>query len=576
MTTQKRASLAILLLLSGLTACIGEEAGELPNAELADEVYEEGPPFITKNGKSDIFDQDLAAYGPLPKGMRYDLAIQAVFAPDDPVATLEMHMIDRVRDARRADATVYGAGENPYRIRYAVYNLRNPDLLDRLVDAHKAGVDVRVLIEAAQIDPDKPWNIADKVLVDNGFTLFADHRKMTDADKQKSATLVGIKSGGLMHLKTRIYDTPEGSHLLTGSLNPGDNAVLNEESLHLISDARIIERYREMYDNVLYGRPIANKWEGDKALNVLFTPTKTGVRAGTQILRWIEEEQEQILIMVFSLRELTADNIDGSLVDILAQKVKDGVPVYVITDRKQSDGIDADGNRIMWDDVTEDKLRRAGVPVYEAVNYATPFCAMHFKAAVLGKTRIRVITDAANWTLAGLGGKGRATKNVESVLFIDSARLDDNLTGRRYLAQWTRVLSRYAHQSVEIDREKSFDAVYERLSSAANWPSQPVSFGASHAETAFGESIKVIGDRPELGAWGNGHNGVALTTDAASYPRWSSLGPVLMPLGAQFEWKFVAQHQNTLRWEPGENRQGIAQPSALTGAADAHYTDAWR
>jgi hypothetical protein len=135
-----------------------------------------------------------------------------------------------------------------------------------------------------------------------------------------------------------------------------------------------------------------------------------------------------------------------------------------------------------WNDSTEDRLRAAGVPVYEATNSASPYTAMHHKVAVLGKSRIRVITDAANWTKAGLGSDSVRAKNVESVLFIDSEQLDNNRTGRRYLAQWLKVLKRYAGQSV-VDGEESAGPVIDALMSRADWPTQDVSFSSVVSHT---------------------------------------------------------------------------------------------
>jgi phosphatidylserine/phosphatidylglycerophosphate/cardiolipin synthase-like enzyme len=565
-------TLAVFLSLL-IVACVpSDDAAD----DLTAEVFNEGPPILLGGGKTDLFDGELAAYGELPANSDFTAPLQVLFAPDDPVTTLEMTMIDRVRQARLDDSRTFGDDDNPYRIRYAVYNLRNPDILEKLGDAFEAGVDVRILIEARQLDPEKPWNTAHTYLAGRGFQIVADHRKMTHPGKTRPGSLIGIHGSGLMHLKTRLFETPEGASLLTGSLNPGDNAVLNEESLHLITDAYIVGRYQDAYERVLTGQPFDNQWHGERPINVLFTPAKTGLRAGTQILRWLEDEKEQILLMVFSLRNFNADGIEDSLVDILGRKVKEGVPVYVITDRKQSDGIDAQGNRLTSNDPTEDRLRAAGVPVYEAVNYATDFTAMHHKVAVLGKTRIRVITDASNWTQAGLGSQGRLARNIESVLFIDSRRLDQNRTGQRYLAQWTRVLSRYAHQSAELDRERPFEPVFADLTASPRWPKLPLQFHA-RATTSFGEEIRVVGSAPELGQW-QVEGGVPLATDATSYPYWRSLAPTPMPLGATFEWKLLARHHSTgaTRWETGPNLDGFVQPAALLPDLHLDLHTEWR
>ena len=136
------------------------------------------------------------------------------------------------------------------------------------------------------------------------FALVPDHRELT-GDQFATADLVGIVGSGLMHLKTRIFETPSDRFVLSGSLNPGDNAVLNEETLHLIRTPDIVERYVGAYDAVLHRRGFNNVWDPGAAVNVLFTPASRD-RAVGHVFDWLAEEDEQILLMVFSLRDITA------------------------------------------------------------------------------------------------------------------------------------------------------------------------------------------------------------------------------------------------------------------------------
>jgi len=510
---------------------------------------------------------EVPAYGPLPDGVDLDAEFEAMFCPDDPVITLELALIDRVREARALDGGVYDEGANPYAIRYAVYNLRNADVVEHLVAAHDEGVDVQVLMEADQLDPARTWNWADEHLIDAGFEYVADHDDLTD-DQIVTADLVGIDDSGLMHLKSRLFTTPDGTSLLTGSMNPGDNAVHNDETLHLINDPRIVDRYIAAYDAVLADEGLHNEWDDDKAVNVLFTPADSGTRAVSQVLKWVQDEDEQILLMVYSLRDLTAPDVSDSLVEILADKVAAGVPVYVITDRKQSDGY--------WDP-TEDDLRAAGIPVWEVSNFTTEYTAMHHKVAVLGKTDIRVITDAGNWSKSAMGSASETASNVESVLFVDSSALDHNRTGHRYMAQWMRVLHRYADQG-EPEGEPDFWFTHAVLTQQHDWPLLDVTFVAQEVYTDWGEYAYVRGDLPELGTWGFTHDGVQLQTDANSYPTWTSPEPTQLPLGTPMQWKLVAGYEGAydVRWESGIDRFSFAQPPALVGDGDLVLTATWR
>ena len=514
------------------------------------------------------------ATGSLPAACAVSgLALEVLFAPDDATVTAELSLIDRVRSARAADNSAsLVEGKNPYRIRYAVYNLTHQGIIDRLLQAEDDGVDVQVLIEADQLD--KPWSKTAKRFTQAGLEVVRDHRQLTSAARQ-TADLVGIKQVGLMHLKARLFITPKWRAALSGSMNPNQSAGINDETLHHITDPVLVARYAQAYQAVRDDQPLSNSWDSSAAVNLLFTPAAKGPRAGSQILTWLEQEQEQILLMVFSLRDLTAPGVKRSLVQILIDKQAQGVSVVVITDRKQSDGVDLDGNKVWSNDNTEDRLRQAGVPVYEALNDAAafnngaamPYAAMHAKAAVLGRKRIRVITDAANWTYSGLGSSKALARNVESVLFIDSQQLDQNHTGRRYLTQWLRVLWRYGTQSVVRDGQPAVRKVARELTTAASWPGQPVRFVCTDCATAWGESIWAVGDTPALGRWGQAHGGATLTTSAADYPRWSGVQPARLPVGAAFAWKLVARGNGSVRWESGQNRVAYALPPVCGGAS---------
>jgi hypothetical protein len=512
----------------------------------------------------------LVASSALPAGTDLNQDLQVIFTPDEPALELELEMIDQVRIARLADAASYAEGANPYTVRYAAYNLTHDDIADALVAAHDDGVDVQVMVEADKIDAS---DLADayQILVDGGFELVDDHDEL-DSTTTVTADLIGIHDYGLMHMKARIFDTPDWSALLTGSHNPQHSAMENDETLHLIRDEAIIAEYVSAYDALLAGDGFENSYDDSAAINVLFTPAADGVRASTKIFEWLEEEDEQILLMVFALRDLTAEGYSESLVELLGAKVAEGVPVYVITDRKMADGINADGSYWFGDDDTEDDLRDAGVVVFEVLNLASDYTAMHTKAAVLGRSDIRVITDASNWSYSGLGSSGSTSSNVESVLFIDSEALDDGLTGRRYLAEWFRILERYEDQ--DHGAGVTPEEVFATLSALSGWPTMDVDFAASNAYTGWGEIISVRGSASELGAWGPG---LELGTDADSYPDWATDTPLAMPVGACFRWKLTAGVPGAadVSWESRDDRHSCVTSQPLVATEDQTISGSW-
>jgi phosphatidylserine/phosphatidylglycerophosphate/cardiolipin synthase-like enzyme len=532
-------------------------------------VYEEGAQVLGPSGKADDFGADVPAYAPLPEGIDLDKPFQVVFAPLEPVVTLELWWIDWVRQARRWDPGEYQEGANPYRIRYAVYTLRNQKIMEALADAEDEGVDVQILIESDQLGKERDWMTVDEYLAGRGFEVVLDHHDL-DEDSRTSADLIGIKHYGLTHVKTRIFQIPVETVVLSGSFNAGSHAPLNDENFHIIRDPALVSRYASMYEHLVRGERPVNKWDDDAAVNVLFTRPTSGQRPGEVFLRWLQEENEQILLMAYSMRDITARGSDKSLVQILSEKHAAGVPVYVISDRKQSDGGD-------YDD-TEDRLRAAGVPFYEARNDVTVYTAMHHKVAVLGLTRIRVVTDSANWTRSGLGTDRNIARNQESMLFIDSNELDEGRTGRRYLAEWLKVLSRYAHQSQEIDGEGSFEFVRDCLLAQAEWPRQSVLFRAFDAQTEDGEQVHVVGDHPDLDEWGDRGSGVALETTSEDYPEWWSAAPVYLPVAVPFEWKLATFDPagELLRFEAEPRRISVAYPPGLLPGDGLELNGTWR
>ncbi len=487
--------------------------------------------------------------------------VEVLFPPDDTPIDVEVALIRSIIDERRADPASYDVESNPYRIRYAVYNLRNADVVGALVEARDAGVAVQVLLDDDQLDPARDWNWADDFLIDVGFSFAPDHRDLSDAERADTE-VIGIGGSGLMHLKLRYFASPSRELVVTGSMNPGDNAIFNDETWHLIREPSLVAAYAQAYDELLFQKGFHNTWDDASGANVLFTPTAEGPEAGARILQWLAEEDEQILLMVYTLRDITSPDHKDSLVEVLADRVAAGVPVILVTDRKQSDS---------WGDTTEDELRAVGVRVYEATNPASEFCAMHHKVAVLGKTDIRVITDAANWTSSGLGSDRYAAKNVESSLFFEPS-YDGGHLGRRYLAQTLRVIERYADQSLG-DGEAPFVDLAPILWEQADWPQQQVTFHAYESYTAWGESIRVVGGHSALGMWGLESGGVQLTTDAGSYPTWK--GEAWLPVGMSAGWKLVAEQDGAMRWESGDNRPLLVAPDAFgTGGQDVEGT--WR
>jgi phosphatidylserine/phosphatidylglycerophosphate/cardiolipin synthase-like enzyme len=500
--------------------------------------------------------------------------LQTWFAPyDDPIKQ-ELAMIDEVIAAKAADPKTYKDGQNPYSIKYAVYNLRHPEVVKRLGEAHQQGVDVQILIEDKQLDPARTWNQADETLTQQyGFAFSPTHRGLNDAQRAE-LDLIGIKGSGLMHLKTRIFTKPDpatgkpDTQVLTGSLNPGDNAVNNNEALHLVTDPNLVARYVQKYEDVRAGKKTSNTWDPAASVNVLFTPAPSGPQPADKILEWVDQEKEAIFLSVFSLRNITSPRQREDLLTKLKKAKARGVKITCVTDRKQSDGVDAQGNRVAWDDDFEDKLRAAGLPVYECVNEAGPFNAMHLKAALFGLTDMKVVSDCGNWSQAALGSDRRSARNDESYLFVDSKKLDDNATGMRFLSNFLGLLRTYEHQ--QDAGTPGAQALLDELMQHPSWPKVKVDFDVV-AKTYYGQDVYITGDHPALGDWTRQGPGLKLNTDGGKYPLWEADNALELPFGMSLQYKVVKRDQRTgkLEWEPGDNQLLVVDPGDLRNPARA-------
>jgi hypothetical protein len=501
-----------------------------------------------------------------------DSPMTTLFTHDDPTLDVELQLIDAVMSERRSDPAGYSDATNPFRIRYEVMSVTDRQIAAKLADARDAGVYVQLLVDYRQLDPAYPWLDTDEYLAGRGFTVVDDQSKLTSTTKV-STNLVGIRTAGFMHLKARLFETPTSKTVLTGGQNASTEGwQLNDDGLQVIHDPTLFAKYSSAYTAVIESRKIANTWDAAAPVNVLFTPEASGPRTSAKMLEWIKSESSLILLMVFSLRDFTAPGGD-SLLATLAAKAAAGVPVYVITDKNQSDGEAGE-----TDDPTEDRLRASGVHVYEARNGRGTYASMHTKAAVLGARCPRVIADSANWSASALGTATTTSKNVESVLFIDSERADSCATGDRFLARWMELFSQYADQSVRDDGESDYATVVGRLTSLPGWPTQNVSFTAHSTYTSFGEDARVLGSLPQLGDWGRAPGGPVLITDTASYPTWRSSASIAVPLGTWFEWKLAVTTGSAppSRWETGSNRSTIAMPPTFGHDRTLAIEATWR
>jgi hypothetical protein len=252
----------------------------------------------------------------------------------------------------------------------------------------------------------------------------------------------------------------------------------------------------------------------------------------------VEQERELIFLTVFSLRNLTAS--DGAkLVDKLVAAKNRGVPVVVVTDKKQSDGVRDDGTAPAQDmDPTDELLERAGIPVYEFTNPAGPRTAMHLKSAVFGLTEMKVVSDTGNWTQATMGSGGTSRgKNAESILFVDSKKYDGNRTGVTYLAKFIEVMRKYDGQNAGTNKP-NVEKLLATLQALPAFPKVKVDLGELAAAHA-GREVYLTGDHPALRGQ-NGEPGLKLDTDPTS-AGLRARASVELPLATRLEYRVATR-----------------------------------
>jgi hypothetical protein len=436
-----------------------------------------------------------------------------------------------------------------------------------------------VLVDAKNIGPSKWWSTLVKDLTAAGFS-YSKTQKGFIADQLKNTQLIGIDMPGIFHLKTRVFAYPDPATgeiketLLTGSYNPETAASNNDESLHRITDQHVVDQYQRAVAAMRDGQPVWNTWDPNCPVNAIFTaPSAQGPRPIDKIVELVKNEKELIALSVFTLRDLTASDKSKLIAELQAAKAR-GVPVVVITDRKQSDSVDSHGNPVPGNDndKTDEKLQAAGIPVYECINPAGDFNAMHLKSGIFGLSNIKVVTDAGNWTYSAMGsGASGFSMNCESLLFIESGKLDQNQTGERYLAEFMRVLRKYGDQNPD---QPAVEQTIAQLQKLPNWPTVKVDFNVV-AKTHFGQDVYIVGNTEELGGWGENGPGLKLETDASTYPNWRS-ATVEVPLGTRFEYKVVKRNADgKLEWEPGQNAVLIADPIKDANHDRVHVDDAF-
>jgi phosphatidylserine/phosphatidylglycerophosphate/cardiolipin synthase-like enzyme len=430
-------------------------------------------------------------------------ATTMTFAPFDDPGQVILDELDAVI------ARALAAPGERHTVHLAVFNVTDDELIDRLIAAHHAGVEVRVVFDGRKLRPWYGWYGGDDRLIAAGVP-----------------TIGALRPGGAMHDKIAVFD---GRRVATGSFNwePGARRD-NHEALIVTGAPALVEAYAARMTALAGGVRLARRHGAlDPAgeASVSFAPDEAPARV---LGRLIDAARDSIHVAMITCKDVAYD--DGgptSLFAKLAAARARGVDVRVIVDHGIHEASEYHGV-VSPDDSADEWLEARGIHVVRADNPRAPYASMHHKLTVIdGEV---VVAGAFNWYFDA------AYRNDEDQLVLRDPAIAARATGE--LAALLR----------------EYDPAWD----PAEWAPVTVRFEVTEPRTRWGDTVAVVGDVAELGGW---DVGAAVPLDGGRWPVWT--GEVVMPAGTHARWKVV-----TLRggggasWEPGADRP-------LTVATDA-------
>ncbi len=317
-----------------------------------------------------------------------------------------------------------------------------------------------------------------------------------------------------LHHKVAVID---GRMVITGSANWSVSGLEYNEETVMVADSPVLAaEYDRELDEILTGWKDYRPGAIDSGAQLYCSPEDS---LDDVIRAEIDAAQDHIYAAVFSFR------LSG-LADALVDAHQRGVEVYLITDEKQSVTTSVD-------EILED----AGVPVVEALNATTPYTAMHHKFVVVdGET---TLVGSYNWTFTA------TVSSYEDLLVIE----DDAEVAAAFEGEFGRVWDRYSDEVNPVTTTATVDV-------------------AAHCDaTAWGDTLVLVGDQPELGSW-DPHSGVRLS--GHGWPTWTA--QVDLRAGSAFEYKLVlSRADGSVQWEQGANHAAVVptDPCETLEIADA-------
>jgi hypothetical protein len=425
--------------------------------------------------------------------------LEVYFTPRRGARDAVIREIDAVIAAKRADP------EGRHYIHASVYNINSGPIVDKLIEAHRAGVELELYTSGPQMMPDRPWE--------------HHYRRLQSAGIE----VVGVLRDGIDSNHTKIVNF-DGKVACAGSFNWEDHAEENNfENMVLIRSPAAALVYESIIQAVGGAEPRRTTVEGPAALEIHYSQAEDGL---AEIIDRIDAARESIVLCQFQVRDCR-DERGRSLLEAIERARANGVPVTLITDHRIADGGEYHGIP-QPNDPTDERLERAGVHVVTVLSPHGEYGSMHDKFAVFD--RKTTITGAYNFW-------GVSESSDDDFMIIE-----DPVVAQIFLGEAQNLRSR-------------FDPAFDR----AEAPKTRLDFFVNMPATVHGEEVFVVGNVPELGDW-DVSKGVQLSGN--TFPEWR--GSVEIPSGVDFFYKYVVRGRDgNVRWEHGQDRRRTADAVAI-------------
>lgn len=424
--------------------------------------------------------------------------MEVCFSPYNNTEQTVIREIDNVIKTKKADPQGY------HYIHMSFYKVDDTRIVNKIIEAHKNGVDIKILTDSSQLNPYRSYLNGYKKLVWAGVPV------------------VGITRTGFAaanHTKIINYD---GKLASSGSYNLGfESADDNAENMILFHSKEMAQVYEEIYRAVAGFGDITYQIDSASKLKVYYSQLHN---VPYEIYNQLEQANDEIIVTMFTLRHLHFwhNGQRKDLLDALIRAKDRGVDVKVLLEVNIADQGEYYG-KITPDDPTDEWLSKHGIKVTKihASYTENKYASMHHKYAVIDRKIL--LTGSSNWF--------SATQVSDDDLIV----IKDKSIALKYVGEYLNLRKLW---------DKDFDE--------SKYPKTIVEFSVYTDKTTWGDKVYVTGNIEELGKWDLNK---AIELKAIDWPTWKT--NLKITSGTYFKYKYLIKNHNGSFYEYGNNRQKV-------------------